>query len=387
MISRSLANIELNCIKKNNNEKPYTHIELLDIETPFKNILINKGGHNIPRSVREASFDEIVRKMWNTRKLFQIGKEYGPYWEFVMNLASIIPVEYMSDGPVNDKKPNEIIRTLKEGMKKLKFSVSFDNLQLKKPYLFPTYNLDSSKYTVISLNESTPNPRGGFIKYRGYVYSQDGGINVDDFRGLVIRVKNTGVGARSQNFLDYPGLSDSLYFKWTFGEIYVTEGLNESMNIDRATFKTADPEYGAFVSSLHRDMQKKVFESVQHRWRTRVKNERENTEEHKMKWRERSLTGTFDKKFEMIKKPNQDLPVTLSVPNRQVVLAIKHKLLESLPKKERIFLQDLLLAVAIARERYPKDAHKQEECMYNLLDDLISIYPKTGLKYNRVKQE
>ena len=385
---QELSEYRIILYKKGNSEKPYTHIELRDINMPFRDILINKGGHGIPKSVRGESFDEIVRKMWKTRKAFQIRNEYGPYWEFVMNLASIIPVEYMPDGPVNDKKLNDTIKALKEDTKKLQFNVLFDGMQLKKPYLFPTYNaLDSDNYTVIYLNESIPNPRGGSIKYKGYVYSQDGGINVDDFRGLVIRVKNTGVGERSQNFLDYPGLSDSLYFKWTFGEIYITEGLSESMNIDRATFKTFDSEYGAFVTSLYAKMQQEVFDSVQKRWRARVKQERLNVEEYKEDWRDQCLTDAFDRKFETIKQANQKLPVTLSVRDGHVVFDMKHRLFEGLPKKERAILQDVLLAIAIAREKYPRSVHRQEEHMYELLDGLIRKYPKPGLKYERSKTQ
>ena len=370
--------------EKDRNEKPHTYIELRDIESPFRNILNNKGGHGIPRSVQEMGFDEILMKIWKTKKLFQIKKEYGPYWEFVMNLASIVPVEYMPNGPIAGKDAGAILRSLKKNVTDLNFKVFFNGLQLKKPYLFPTYNAaESTNYTIIPFNDSVPNPRGGYVKYEGYAYSQDGGINVDDFRGLVVRVKNTSVGEISQNFLDYPGLSDSLYFKWTFGEIYVTEGLDESMNIDRATFKKSDPEYGAFTASLHQHIQEKVFESVQKRWRARVKQERENTEEYKEQWREASLTTAFKQKFSVSKKNNQEVPLALSVKNRQIVLDVKHKLFEGLPRKERAFLQDVLLAVAIAREKHPRSAHKQEEYMYKLLDDLVDNYPKTGLKYKR----
>ena len=191
---------------KNENEEPYTHIELRNLETPFRDILVNKAsGDTKPRNIRRMNFDEIVKKMWKSSKLFKIRKEYGPYWEFVMNLASIIPVEYLSDGPVYGKKFMTAIRPLKKRAKDLNFTVSFDGMQLKKPYLFPTNSaLESGNYTIIPISEVIPNPRGGHIKYDGYVYSQDGGINIDDFRGLVVRVKNTGVGTR---FSELFGLS------------------------------------------------------------------------------------------------------------------------------------------------------------------------------------
>ena len=159
------------------------------------------------------------------------------------------------------------------------------------------------------------------------------------------------------------------------------------MNIDRATFKTSDSEFGAFASSLHTKMQQEVFESVQKRWRARVKQERLNVEEYKEDWRDRSLTEAFGRKFVMTKQANQELPVTLNVRDGHVVFDMKHKLFEGLPRKERAILQDVLLAIAIARVKHPSSIHRQEEHMYKLLENLIGRYPKTGLKYKRSKTE
>ena len=55
-------------------------------------------------------------------------------------------------------------------------------------------------------------------------------------------------------------------------------------------------------------------------------------------------------------------------------------------KTEKQFLQDVLVAVAISREKYPENHKKQDNLLLELLEDLGKQYPKPGLKYKRTKQ-
>lgn len=373
---------------KRKGEKPYTHIELRDLEPAFRNTLLNiqkQGGKT--RKFKTQDFIKIVDKIWKTKSILHIGKQYGPYWEFVLNLASIIPVEYMLNGPVSGQKYRKIIEPIRKHVSKLKFKVYFDGMELRKPYLFPTQKAKKTgNYTVLPLSDSIDVPGRGKIEYFGYCYSQDGGINLDDWRGLIVRVKNTSIGIRSTNFLDYVNLSDSLYFKWTFGEVYVTKGLEEAMNIDRATFKTSDPEYNAFAHSIHAQLQRVIFNSVQNRWRERVKKEQADVEGYKQRWRNKALTSTFNRRFTIIEAKQSELPVSLSLADMTVLINQKHELLEKFPRKERAFLKDILFAVMLAREKYPTDPKKQEKYLFELLWDLARKYPKPTLKYDREKK-
>jgi len=380
-----VSEYKITLAKKKPSEEPYTHIELRDLEVAFRNILLNipMHGGNV-KKFKNMTFRDVIKKMWGSSTLVHVGKTYGPYWEFVSNLASIIPVEYMNDGPINDPQYSNLVKPIKERVRKLNFKVSFDGMELKKPYLFPTKQArKTGNYTVLPIKDSIKVPGGGVLEYHGYVYSQDGGINVDDWRGMIVRIKNTSVGISFQNFLDYSNLSDSLYFKWTFGEIYVTRGLDAAMNIDRATFKTSDPEYNAFINSVHRQLQEVVFNSVQTRWRERVKKEAANVEEYKEKWRAGSILKAFGKKFEFSERKDSELPVMVLKRENRVITNPRHDLLEFYPRKEREFLKDVLFASAVAREKYPTKPDKQEDFLIELLWNLGEKYPKPGLKYDR----
>lgn len=370
--------------KKNLNEKPYTHIELRDLTPALRHTLENKSEKSVKfKRIKKDNFTTIVKTIWNNSQHLEIGKTYGPYWKFMISLAGTIPVSYLSAGPITNKEYEKFIQPIKDENDKLKFKVIFDKIELRKPFLFPTKAVSiSKKYSVLDIKDEISLQSGKKISYHGYVYSQDGGIFVDDWRGLIVRVKNTSIGPPSQNFLDYP-FSDSMYFKWTFGEIYVDEGLTDAMHIDRATFKKSDPEYYEFTKSLHKKLQSVVFESVQKRWRTKVKKESANLEDYKQRWRLRNLTKTFNKNFEVITDKTLDKPVEIDLRERLVKFNTQNKILQSFSRKERELIKDVILAVTIAREKYPNNSDKQESLFLELLENLAKSYPKQGLKYDR----
>lgn len=383
----TLTNYEKNKEK----EESYTYIELRDLEPPFRDVLLNKPeeGANA-RNIKNPNFENIIKKIWSTTQHLEIGKTYGPYWKFVINLASIIPVEYLSGGPIKDKKYLSVIRPFKERVEKLKFQVIFDKMELKKPYLLPTINAETTGYyDILPLTGKVEVEGRGNVSYDGYVYSQSSNIYVDDWRGLIVRVKNTSIGTTSQNFLDYPQPGDSLYFKWTFGEIYVTEGLDDAMNIDRANFKKSDPEYGKFVKELHRQLQEVVFNSVQTRWRQKVDKENKEIENYKEIWRKNTLKKVFNRTFKFEENAElKDKPVSISIKNKTVTINPDYDVYQKFPRKEGQLLKDILFAIAVSQEKYPNNIKKQEELLLEIIHNLAERYPKPSLKfkYHRIKQ-
>jgi len=377
-----ISEFTLTNYQKENLDESYTHIELLGLTEGFKNKLRGISAKGIHEKISKNSFNDVVKEIWKTQSHINIAQKYGPYWEFVMHLASIIPVKYLDDGPIRKiaNIDQSIIKPIKNMAGSFNFTVYLDDMELRKPYLFPTQNkIDNGEFTVLPFNDTFTASNGKKVSYIGYMYSQDGGILVDDWRGLIIRIKNTSIGIIDHSFLGYPYEGDTLYYKWTFGEIYVMEGLDDAMNVDRATFKTADPEYYEFAKSVHRKLKKEVFNSVQQRWHKRNKLEKEHLESVKMNWRKHSLSKTFSKPFDvLVEKRNFEIgPVKLDRKNQRLMINTINDVLTSFPARERTFLQDILVAVTIARERYPTNPIKQENLLYELLKELGEKYPKT----------
>jgi len=372
-------------------DESYTRIELKDLTEPFENILYNKPEKGVRLSRKKLSgFADFVRNVWNTKDHIIVEKKFGPYWRFVMRLASIIPVAYLENGPIRKNSKPELIKPIKENVSKLNFKVKMDGMELRKPYLFPTLNklYDKDGYDVLPFTDSVLASNGNRVSYTGYMYSQDGGILVEDWRGLVVRIRNTSIGILDPTFLSYPHEGDSLYYKWTFGEIYVTEGLEDAMNVDRATFKTGDPEYYEFIQSVHNKLKKEIFNAVQKRWRKRTEAKRQELEKIKQNWRMRSTKKAFKTALKIIKTEDPNAkPITINLQKKILEINSLNKVLATFPIKEQKFLQDILFAVAISRERYPTNPRKQDELLLDLLEDLGRKYPKPSLKFEYQKRD
>ena len=119
--------------EKKNRDESFTHIELKDLTKPFKNVLKNIPEPGVKlKKTDDLDFVDIVRKVWNAKDYLEIEKTYGPYWKFVINLASIVPVEYMKNGPIKDKRYSEVVKPFKDYTSDLNFKVFFDGMQIRK---------------------------------------------------------------------------------------------------------------------------------------------------------------------------------------------------------------------------------------------------------------
>ena len=91
------------------------------------------------------------------------------------------------------------------------------------------------------------------------------------------------------------------------------------MNIDRASFKTADSEYVALIISVHDKLRSEVFNSVQKRWRKRTAEKRQVLEDVKTKWRKNSAKKVLVKNLKWLSKGVlQQNPVSVDLSRRLI---------------------------------------------------------------------
>jgi len=199
----------------------------------------------------------------------------GGYWILLLDLAAIVPVQYLDRGPIDfqrylsngSQSPQDEnremlvgaqrdIEEIKESVAGLRFAVDFDGVELRKPLLLPSVHSPSDRrevapgeFFVVTFRETVENGAGP-LSFRGYLYNQRYSIAPAEFHGINIRVKNTSIGGFDPEFLEYPK-HEKLFFQQTMGEIYVDEGLEDAMNIDRATFRIGHAHYSYLQDFLH----------------------------------------------------------------------------------------------------------------------------------------
>lgn len=333
----------------------YTMIIMTKLSQDFVDMLNDKDLSGIDifdfRGIEfEQIIDQIDRKI-GRGELEDFGKAkgtkaIGQYWSMLLQIANTIPVPYMDGGPIKDSERYPVIRSLKDEVKNLQFDVEFDGVHLRKPLRLPNQQDVTRKardYDVITFKKNYRFPDRSRLRFKGYLYNQRKSILPTQFRGMIIRVKNVAIDGPLPDFLDYP-YSEKMWLPWTMGEIYVEEGLEEAMNIDRNTFNVTHPHYRKLKVFLHGLLHDEVFVRVRKRYVDRMNQRRKVEQLEKARARSALLRGVFGRNFKI--RYDDDLepksPVDIDRRNRTLVIYRLHPVFDR-HRRDRELLEDILI--------------------------------------------
>jgi hypothetical protein len=85
-------------------------------------------------------------------------------------------------------------------------------------------------------------------------------IKPDELRGILIRIRNVGIGYYDPSLLDYP-VNHGPRSRWVTGEIFIDQGLENTLNVDRDSFNLFDPEYRTLQRVIHLTL-KDIFSEI-----------------------------------------------------------------------------------------------------------------------------
>jgi len=221
-------------------EEHYTRIYLRNIRGPAQDVLAGAEEgrkHNSlyglkPSSVRDRLADPNL-KSWD---------EFDSYSRAMLEIALNVPVRYHNNWL--PKEYAEQVRPLVERAAALNFDVVLDGTSLRKPIVLRPGPDGSSLLRVFEFN-------GENVGASGYFYAAGGKINPVDINGILIRIRNAGVGAYDASFLGYPSWINPLFQGWASCEVYADDRLEQSQNIDRKTLRTTDQPYVELRNLLH----------------------------------------------------------------------------------------------------------------------------------------
>ena len=160
------------------------------------------------------------------------------------------PISYLPEGPITIKP--RVLQEKKAGSNGYNFQLRVDGRLLAKPVLLPSgslarklpelretfdYNVETFKHNQKIDNEP--------LKYNGYIYWQRNQVHPTPLRGIEIYIRNVGIGTYDYTLMQFPTVSLASRAGQVSGEIYVEEGLERALNIDRNGFKQTDEHYMA----------------------------------------------------------------------------------------------------------------------------------------------
>jgi len=179
--------------------------------------------------------------------------EHGAYAQLIWELAATAPIQYLPTGPIRGASE---LADLRERMESYKFKVVLDGVDLFKPILLPHRPTTAHKtYPHLDLERRLSDSRT--LRVRGYLYWQDTRILPRELQGILVRVRNVGIGGFDPTYLGYPK-HEGWKFSQLCGELYVDEGLDEAINIDRASFRETDEAYLALQEFLFQRLGKET---------------------------------------------------------------------------------------------------------------------------------
>jgi Histidine kinase-, DNA gyrase B-, and HSP90-like ATPase len=231
-------------------EEHYTRIYLRNIRGPAQDVLAGaEEGHKHnslyglkPSSVRERLADPNL-KSWD---------EFDSYSQAMLEIALNVPVRY-HDSWLPKEYAGQV-RPFVERAAALNFDVVLDGTSLRKPIVLKPGPDGTSLLRVFEI-------KGERVGAVGYFYAAGGKISPADLNGILIRIRNAGVGGYDGSFLGYPSWINPLFQGWASCEVYADDRLEQSQNIDRKTLRTTDFPYVEIRNLLHEKL-KEYFGEV-----------------------------------------------------------------------------------------------------------------------------
>jgi hypothetical protein len=231
--------------------KQYTRVVMENIDPGFRQQLRSQPMVELgvtPRSFAKGDMQAFLASVSKNTVA-----EHGAYAQLIWELAVTTPIRYLPDGPVRGAAE---LTDLRDRLQGYNFKVFFDGVELFKPIMLPHTTSPIHKvYPNLDLVRELPGSRT--LKVRGYLYWQNTRILPRELEGILIRVRNVGIGAFDPTYLGYPR-HEGWKFSQLCGELYVDEGLDEAINIDRASFRETADAYLALQEFLFQRLGKET---------------------------------------------------------------------------------------------------------------------------------
>jgi hypothetical protein len=206
------------------------------------------------------------------------------------------------------------------------------------------------------------------LKLLGYIYMQDGqAIEPFELRGLLIRIRNVAIGSYEPTFLDYPKI-EGPRFNWLSSEIYVEEGLEHALNIDRDSFNEMHSHFVRLQKVIHKTLDE-VFSQASKSVTQRSKIKHQSERKRKQGALKDLLAQELKGNYELLETDNGELPLVIDTRKKRVLINHRSALWPRSQSK-----RELAQLVAMAFEISMLSPERQQrDRFYELLSKLLNL--------------
>lgn len=222
------------------------------------------GRSNAPANLEH--FDEYLRLLWKLSLSLPLQYSEAHPFDFTGSSGMIFlnMLEKIKSPEILTLKPQETLRdklNLKATpeMPNSPFAILIDGVELRRPIILPTKLRRSSRLPspmiLVSKVENAFQGEdlkraGGQLSFEAYLY-WNSQIIPKETSGVLIRVGEASGTLFDKSFLDYQ-ISEQNRLSQITAEIFITEGLDGAINIDREAFNYSHPHYLYIQKWLHK---------------------------------------------------------------------------------------------------------------------------------------
>ena len=266
--------------------------------------------------------------------------------------------------------------------KKDKFNVYFDGISLRRPIIFK--NLPKTEHAIktplIFVGKCTPDLsaipvdiRGGSLSFNAYIFWSPKIVPIEH-RGILLRIHNATGGQFDETFLKYQ-ISEQTRLRQITAEIFVNEGLDAALNIDRESFNYAHPHYQFITKWLHRSIRQ--FTNKHKQIGAELRGTKNKIEIEKQKSRVAKIVET---QWREAKKDNEGAP--------EVKFVADNKVQEERARGMRAFNKNKIIPASILESKSPRNAvHEQKvQALITILDAYGILEDMTYKKQEKLLQ-
>jgi hypothetical protein len=209
-------------------------------------------GRAIHRGRLPTTWDEFLRRAATVSTVHEL----GDYWRWLWDLGALCPVPYDNASAM----PDRMVAAAHRRLVSYRFRLIVDGISVYKPAFLGGDN--EGGYTCVPIPRTTTMVMKRPLTYSGYVVVQEGKqVSPAELRGVLVRVGEIGVGLYDPSFLDYR-FNEGPRSRWLTSELFVEEGLEDVLNVDRDSFNRYAPEFQVLQRNFHELLRGEVFPAV-----------------------------------------------------------------------------------------------------------------------------
>jgi len=176
---------------------------------------------------------------------------------FKWQLALLIPIQYEDEGPTYGMS-SKVFEKARDELNSFNFKVYVNGEELRKPICLRKHFFKDSAWNydgavvpktecdIVELISEEDEP----VQYSGYIYDQTKQILPSDLRGILIRINHVGIKGYSKSLFEFTKNIGPTMFSLS-GEIFVEQGLEETLTMDKDDFKEEHPNFRHIVARIH----------------------------------------------------------------------------------------------------------------------------------------